>query len=479
MKILPQCIMKKLLLFGMFCILAFSCNKLVDAGASPISVSSVDIYTTDATAASVLTGIYATISQRDMLGTSPLMVSLYAGLSADEFTLASGITDAKLNYYTNSLNSLTGTDFWRSATIYNLIFNANSAIEGITNATTLTPSIKQHLLGEAKFIRAFLYFNLVNLYGDVPLVLAKDYTVNNKISRTLKTDVYKQIIQDLKEAQSQLSNKYLAADIITSSTERLRPTQMAATALLARVYLYTGDYVNAEQQATAVISNSLYSLPTAANAFLKGSAEAIWQIQPVTVGRNTQEAAVYVLPTSGPNNNFPVYLSTALLNSFETGDARRTAWVGNVTVGATVYPFPNKYKVNTLNAPVTEYSILLRLGEVYLIRSEARAQQDNLTGANSATSDLNIIRTRGTLSPYSGATDKASILAAILKERRVELFSEWGHRWFDLKRTGNLDAVMTVATTAKGGKWSTNQQLYPINQSELSTNPSLIQNPGY
>jgi hypothetical protein len=148
------------------------------------------------------------------------------------------------------------------------------------------------------------------------------------------------------------------------------------------------------------------------------------------------------------------------------------------TVGgiATTYYYPYKYKVNTPGAPVTEYEMVLRLGEQYLIRAEAEA---NNSDTNDAVNDLNVIRKRAGLANYAGATDKSSLLTAILHERQVELFSEWGHRWLDLKRTSVVDVVMPIATPQKGGTWQSSKQLYPLPQADLQDDPNLVQNPGY
>jgi hypothetical protein len=123
--------------------------------------------------------------------------------------------------------------------------------------------------------------------------------------------------------------------------------------------------------------------------------------------------------------------------------------------------------------------MVLRLAEQYLIRSEARAEQQNLTGPNGAIADLNTIRARAGLTSYSGGSDQASVLAAILHERQVEFFTEWGHRWLDLGRTGNLNAVMDSVELAKGGSWNPDKELYPIPATELTLNPNLKQNIGY
>jgi len=120
----------------------------------------------------------------------------------------------------------------------------------------------------------------------------------------------------------------------------------------------------------------------------------------------------------------------------------------------------------------------MRLAEQYLIRAETEANGAG-GGTNSAVQDLNIIRNRAGLANYSGATDKASLVTAILHERQVELFTELGHRWLDLKRTATVNAVMSVVTPQKGGTWDANWQLYPIPRTEIQVNPNLKQNPGY
>ncbi|WP_431217938.1 RagB/SusD family nutrient uptake outer membrane protein [Puia sp. P3] len=130
------------------------------------------------------------------------------------------------------------------------------------------------------------------------------------------------------------------------------------------------------------------------------------------------------------------------------------------------------------NDPVTEYLMVFRLGEQYLIRAEARIQLGKSEGA----SDLNAIRVRAGLDVYAGSTDKASLLNAIQHERQVELFTELGHRWFDMKRTGNLDAIMGApgnACSAKGGAWQSYKQLFPMPFADITQDQNLKQNTGY
>ncbi len=467
------------------------CKKLVTVDPPVTGVNSQNVYNTDATAVAALTGIYANmVVSSNSLAAGAQSISTFCGLSADEFTLYSGVsaTSNSSLYYKNQLavnsSPSAGGEFWGG--IYGTpLYSCNAAIEGLNASTTLTPAVKQQLLGEAKFMRAFFYFYLANLYGDVPLVISSNYATNASLPRTPKAQVYAQIIQDLKDAQGLLADGYIKADgqslYANGSEQRLRPCKSAATALLARVYLYTGsNYADAITQASAVISNSsYYSLPALNSVFLANSKEAIWQLQPVVTGHNTEDGWLYVLPSTGPSTSYPVYLSPQLLGSFEAGDLRKVNgnWVNTVTSGGVTYYYPYKYKSATLNAAVTEYTMVLRLGEQYLIRAEAEAQLNQLSAS---ILDLNVIRTRAGL-PGTTATTQAALLTAIQHERQVELFSEWGHRWLDLKRTGTVDAVMGAVTLAKGNSsgWNTQQQLYPLPLGDIQKDPALVQNPGY
>lgn len=466
---------------------AIGCKKFVEVPAPTSSISSASVFTNNLSAIAAVTNIYTGLVSNGPLSNNLPGVSGIAGLSADELDLYSGNTNTTLGfYYTNNLSVTNGVggDFW--STTYAMIYQSNSIIEGLNNSSTLTPAVKQQLLGEAKFSRALGYFYLINLYGDVPLALTTDYTVNSNLSRTSAAQVYIQIISDLNEAKGALSANFLDATLSTITDERVRPTKWAASALLARVYLYTKNWNEANNEATNIINNTgSFGLVDLDNVFLKNSQEAIWQMQPINQGLNTLDGFTFVIPNTGPNGNQCITVSNTLLNSFEVNDQRKNHWIGTVNVGLTTYSFPYKYKVMTNQnvataGDMTEYEMVLRLGEQYLIRSEAEANGAG-GGLAAAIADLNAIRKRAGLANYSGAQDQASVLSAIYKERRVELFSEWGHRWLDLKRTGKVDAVMGIggASAAKGGTWSTNQQLYPIPLSEIKADPKLVQNPGY
>jgi hypothetical protein len=479
--------LKKVPLYLLICSVGFvSCKKFVTIDAPTTSVTSGNVFNTDATAIAVLNGLFSKMSGTSATDFDVTTLAFWTGLTGDELALWNGVDNSKqIAYYNNKLMenpiSSVGSEFWFA--IYRNIFSCNAAIEGLDQAENLTPLVKQQLLGESKFLRAFFYFNLINLFGDVPLALSTDYKVNSGLPRSSKSQVYQQIIVDLIEAKSLLNDKYLQGNAWTryqiGQEERVRPTKAAARALLARVYLYINNWVDAEHNSTEIINDaSLYSLSSLDAVFLRNNSEAIWQLQPVdNYITNTNDGNLFVLPSAGPNSypGNPVFLSDYQISCFESNDQRKMKWINSVSVNHEIFYYPFKYKENIPDAPLTEYLMMFRLGEQYLIRAEARAQLDNISGAQS---DLNAIRNRAGLSDTQ-ANDKTSLLKAILNERQVELFTESGHRWFDLKRTGKVDEVMSIVTPEKGGTWNTNWQLYPIPLGDIQKNSNLRQNQGY
>lgn len=475
--------MKKILksLFSAFIIgiSLLSCKKWVQVDPPNNALSRNNIFTDNGTAASTLTGIYSNMSGDNYaFVTGSNSISVKCGLSADELTLFGGsaANQTLQIYYRNNLSSSSNGLFWNP--FYQTLLQINSSIAGLQGSTGLTPAVKTQLLGEALFLRGFVNFYLVTLYGKAPLVLSANYQLNSTIPSASSSQIWQQIHTDLTDASKLLSDVYLDGTVINSTTERVRPTRWAAYALLSRSYLFSGNWDSAEIAATIVINNSsLFGLDSLNDTFLKNSMESIWQLQPVHDGQNTMDANTFIL-ISGPNtSNKPVYLSSFLLNAFEPGDERFTDWVAlDSSTGENFY-YPFKYKNSTYNSgsPVTEYLMVLRLSEQYLIRAEARCEKNNLAGA---ISDLNMIRNRAGL-PNTNAISQAEILKAIQHERQVELFTEWGTRWLDLKRTGSVDSVMSAVTPKKGGMWDTNWQLYPVPIYDIQHNSNISQNPGY
>ena len=451
----------------------YSCSQAVEVAPPTIGLSSATVYSSDNTAAAAVNGIYQGLVNSNIeLSGGTYGVPLKFGLASDELRLYN--SDPVLaEYYSNGLEPTNASNASGWAYYYKYIYHCNAVLEGLEKSTGVTEAIKRQLKGETLFTRSLLYFYLTNIYGDVPIILSTDYRKNAIVSRSASNKVYEQIISDLKEAQSLLSDNYSTSQG-TPTSERLRPNLSAVTALLSRIYLYSRDWLNAEAQATLVINNPMYSLPSDLNdVFLKNSTEAILQFQPTDAAFNTFDGYAFILEDNFTSET-PTALSTQLLESFESGDNRFMTWIGKFNN----FYFPFKYKVKGGNVglEITEYLMVLRLAEQYLIRAEARTQTGQY---NLAVDDLNVIRRRAGLANYSGSIDKTSLLTVILHERQVELFTEAGHRWFDLKRMGEIDNVMRQVSPTKGGSWNPNWRLLPIPQSELLNDPNLTQNAGY
>ncbi|HEU5168011.1 MAG TPA: RagB/SusD family nutrient uptake outer membrane protein [Chitinophagaceae bacterium] len=442
-----------------------SCKQFLDIPAPKNQIQTSEIFKNDQAAISTVSGLHSLMVTASLYPANG-GITVFSGLSADEIYNTNSDPDID-GFTTNSLvpkNENVNTNLWSH--VYKAIYHANAILEGLDQSATVSDNIKRQLRGEVLVIRALHYFYLVNMFGDVPLALSTNYEMNQTMSRTPEAEIYQQIISDLKEAKMNLPTAY-------PSNGRLRPNKWTATALLARAYLFLKDWANAEAQATEVINSGVYSLPSnLLTVFQPSSTETIWQL--VRDNNNTSEGATFI-PSSGTAR--PRYvLTNFLMNSFEAGDLRRMNWIGVNTVSnpPVNYYYPFKYKSRTATQ-ATEYYVVLRLSEQYLIRAEARAQQNKLAGPNSAEPDINIIRTRAGLASTT-ASDKSSLLIAIAKERRTELFTEWGHRWFDLKRTKTADEVLTIA---KAPNWQPTDALYPIPLIQLQLNPFLGQNPGY
>ncbi len=466
---------KTLLLLPLL-IATISCEKLLEVDTPPASLLKTQVFIDDATAEAALRGIYSTFLNPYYC--TGFQIAWRTGLSADELTF--NFTDPTiLSFKENNLiaeNSYI-SQFWTYA--YTTIFRANDVIESLKASMSVSEAAKSQYIGEALFLRSFLHFYLVNLFGDIPLVTSTDYTINSKMTRTSVDAVYNQLEADLQESIVLLTANY-------PTSGRFRVNKAVASSLLSRLLLYMRKWSEAESIATTVINNtSDYSMVALSDITLLGNKEAIWQFPNFNNDFFTSEGEHFY----GGSSTMATLLSYfalrddfvgngTLSDAFEEGDLRKTTWV---KLNRKNYIMSYKYRSYRSTATTNpddsrkENSTIFRLAEQYLIRSEARAQQNKL---DLAIADLDAIRARAglpLLANTNPSISKSDLLDAVLQERRVELFTEWGHRWFDLKRTGR--AVSTLETIKTG--FNTNDLLYPIPESELKKNPFLEQNPGY
>lgn len=450
-------------IFGIF-LLLWGCDDFTDVDLPKSQLTASAVFEDRVTANAAMTDIYSKIRDNGLLTGLPNGLSNELGLYTDELSFYGELGGAPFYFANNNLLASGGAiaELWNSS--YSQIYAANAVIAGVQQASKLPQTDRDQLRGEALFVRALLHFYLTNTFGAVPYISTTDYTVNRVARRVAERDALLLAKADLDAAIALLPESYVTA-------ERVRPNRYAAYALLARVCLYLEQWDEASEAASAVLNQSeVYVWENDLDKiFLKDCTTTIWQLMPGVMGDNTKEAPTFSFVTVPPPMSA---LSNSLHGAFEMDDQRKAHWVTIVTDGTDSYAHVFKYKEALNTGSSLEYSIVLRLAEQYLIRAEARAMQGDLIGAKE---DLNLVRHTAGLGDTE-ATTASEIAAAVVQERRVELFCEFGHRFFDLKRRHALDAALQPL---KPG-WSSTDRLFPLPQSELLLNPNLApQNAGY
>ncbi|MEJ0029172.1 MAG: RagB/SusD family nutrient uptake outer membrane protein [Bacteroidota bacterium] len=320
----------------------------------------------------------------------------------------------------------------------------------------LTDALRKQYLGEAYFIRALSYFDLARVWGGVPIITQPTLTPtdNSGIERATSDAVYAQVLADLTTAEP----------LLPETTDRYRATRKTVWALLSRYYLYRGDNVKAEEYASKLIVDATnYKLLKPYNTFFaasaRGTAESVFEIfYNGTTEQNTHRGQWQPQSNGGTRQWAPNDAIVALLNNPLIGGNRSTLvakdnqnrWYGNLYY----------------RTPPSDPSYVIRIAELYLIRAEARANQDKLTDA---ASDLNAVRDRAGLVATTAATKKIYFSLSRMSGR-VE-FAEEPHRWFDLVRTGRAQAVLNITDA--------NKLVLPIPQDQILVDPVLKQNTGY
>ncbi|MDX3914536.1 MULTISPECIES: RagB/SusD family nutrient uptake outer membrane protein [Olivibacter] len=449
----------KILLLGGLA-MSSSCSSFVDIPLPENEILTERIFENEETARTAMAGVYSQIMGANLhLASGGL--SVYMGLAADELlnTAPNTVADAfAQNALTSNLSTI-GANFWNSS--YNLIYHLNTIIEGLSDNSRLTEQARTELLAEAKLLRAFYFFYLVNLFGDIPIPISSDFRFNAKLSRASSNDVYELILDDLTYAASNLNNNHIGA----------YPSAMAAKAMLARVHLYREEFEAAFQLSNEVIESRRFELDSTSGVFLDNSPETIWAMKPLQGNpRNTVEGNVFIPASATARPNYTLY--EGLVISYDEKDRRKRDWIGERTIGEETYHYPYKYKLRD-GSRYEENNIIIRLAEMYLIRAESLVRTGNLMAA---ATDLNIVRHRAGIDPIDATNFSAEqMINEILNERKRELFAEWAHRWFDLKRTNRIDQVLgTLKPT-----WRSFAAQLPIPLTEINRNPQLKQNEGY
>lgn len=394
-----------------------------------------------------------------------------------------------LTYTSTSGSIATMWEIW-----YKTIGRANYAIAYTQADESITAALKERLIGEAKFLRAYTYFFLVRSFGDVPIqgeieFIDGEPIVDSEVNlavRIPKEEVYAYIEQDLLDAMAALPSKseYAPEDLG-------RATSGAAQALLAKVHLYQEEWTEALQNADDVINSGEYSLnPNYETIWRESSengSESIFEIQargePIAHGVQQYSTTQGARGTSGWGWGFNTP-SENLVEAFEAeGDeirknatiifAGETLWDGREVSSSVENPRYNEKAYSSANAGAGDGDKnirVLRLGEIYLIKAEAAAQIGDLGIAMQA---LNVVRERVELDPVSGLGQQA-LIEKIWNERRLELAFEHD-RWFDLIRTGQAAEAMA----ADGKDFEERMTLFPIPAEQINQTPEMQQNPGW
>lgn len=446
------------------------CNKLTDVDGPPNRFDNP--FQSDASAQGLLLGIYEKNMDKQCLYNGHM--SRYGALQGGELVLRmAGGDDGEYQLLKLKATNRTLVFFWLPA--YECIARCNLVLQELPGAQKVSESLKPVLLGEAYFLRALSYFYLVNLFDSIPLVIGTDIGANTQIPQVSPAKIYDQVISDLEKALPLLPKRH--PDTGFDSLRHTRVELGAAQALLARVWLYHGNYAQAAYYADQVIGQGGYTLETLNKAFQYTSRETILQFKPVAANANTAEGFSFLFEVGGVPN---FELSSSVLQSFTAGDQRKSQWTRPVRVGTQDKWQVRKYTIAAAQ-PRLEYNIVLRLAEQYLIRAEARVRLGDIPGA---IADLGVVRQRAGLAPPPANSSALTLLPAIAQERQAELFTEWGHRLLDLHRwwalaTGDALKHYADSVVSSQAAWAPYKRHWPIPQGELIKNKLLRQNEGY
>jgi len=448
--------MRKLIAAVALAAAATACSNVLDTepyDRIPANQQIVDV----ATAQAALVGAYAQLEESGMYGLDLVLLGELPSDNAQWGGTYQFLKDIASNSIATDNTEV--LNMW--AALYKQIDRDNVIIERVPQITSIPSATRDEILGQAYFLRALSYHNLVKYWGGVPMPLkpvvnASDATT---YSRAPVADVYTQILSDLDKA----------GQFVKATSDTRRATVNAVNALRARVLFYRGTINNSATDFAAAL--------TAANTVLAGrdTLTVPYASLFTATGSNTSEDIFRVAFTPSQENDLGYYFLQAgrhearvtsnLFNSYEAGDLRKAATTTPRSSGSTTYQGV-KYPTTT----GTEHPHVIRLAELVLIKAEVLARQ-NALGA--AVAEYNKVRVRAGLKPHVlgvDVTTQADVMAAILKERRAELALE-GDRWPDLVRLG---LAGTVKALSKPG-----YDLFPIPAHDINTNGNLKQNPAY
>lgn len=433
-------------------LMASSCESFLDVKPKE-SISDQVTIVDRISAETSLNGVYSALASGGYYGTTFQSIAYLSGDNV-QWTGSQSQVQEFINHRVLPENS-TIAGAWNA--IYTTINRANNVIAKVPLVTdpSLTTTNRDRIIGEALAIRGLAYFDLARTFGGVPIILNPTISPadNRGIARATQQQTYDQALADWNAAEA----------LLPETTNRFKVTKKTVWALKSRYFLYQNNFAQAEEFASRIIRDVDFGLLDSYGAFFvnnaRGTRGSVFEIfyngttevnnhrnqwQPQTNGGTRQWA---------PNN-----ILVGLLNTPATG-GNRTPLIG---IDNQARWFGNLY----YRLPGSDPSYVFRTAEAYLIRAEARAQLNNLSGA---LADLNPVRVRAGLQPIA-STNQSEILLAIENERRLEFALE-PHRWYDLVRTGRASQVLNITESFR--------YLLPIPIDQLLADEALVQNPGY
>lgn len=287
-----------------------------------------------------------------------LLGSYTDDLTGFTVTSTNGVYDVYINQQVDTNTAI--YSYWASA--YKHIYAANSIIYGIENSA-ISSSEKNRIKGEALLVRSIMYFYLQQVFGDIPFVTSTDYQINQTLSKTLSSEVLAKLENDLNQTINLLTDDYRNA-------ERIYPNRKVAQLMLAKVLMTENKFNEAENLLRNIVQSPTYQFENdITKVFTKSGKHILWQLKPKNSGDPTKEIILYYFANSLPNN---YAVSPNLWSSFTGTDLRKTSWISPVTVNGNTWYRVDKYKNRTTNT--TEYSVIFRLEEVYLLLAESLVQ---------------------------------------------------------------------------------------------------------
>lgn len=433
-----------------FIVLSTSCSSFLEVDPKA-SIAGDNVINDQTSANAALNGVYAAL--RDYYSVNYQSIAYLSGDNV-QWTGSQSQIQEFITHKVNPENS-TLSSTWVG--IYKTINRANNVINILSTyaGDKIATSAKDNILGQAYAIRALAYFDLLRVWGGVPIVTEPTTKVgdNTGVQRSSIDETYKQVIGDLESAES----------LLPSSTNRFFFTKKTVWALKSRYYLYTKNWEKARDYATLLIDDSSYELLNPYYSFFKnnvvGTKESVFELFYSANEVNPHRLSWQSQTNGGTRQWAPSNDLIAILTNPETAGARseliakdnQGRWYGNL------------YYRSAGEDP----TYIIRIAELYLIRAEANAE---LNAYERAVDDLNKIRERALLKKKGYSSDKTTILLAIEEERRLEFPFE-GHRWFDLVRTGRAANILGITDSYR--------LLLPIPYSQVLADPAISQNPGY